>query len=310
MGVFRNALWYCVAQLYQLAGGDIYCVLKSSKSIRIQSMTGLQDPAELSDQNEEQTLEYRMRGRTFWETVSVPEIKQSTIIFPVRLEGISEETKQEYTCYAKQVVFYGKTMSDKKVIWNEGQDIAKAPDEILTDHAEVFTELKEYYKQTSESETTKISFYEDTYSLYNLYRFSHYYEEAYGKYIWLKSGASLVIEHTEAMTVIDVNTGSVLKKKKQEDTLFYQINREAAKEIARQLRLRNISGIIMIDFINMKDTAQKEKLLSLLDSECKKDRVHCNVIDMTALNLVEMTRSKVRKPLHEQIRSCMKNNRS
>lgn len=119
-----------VAQLYQLAGGDIYCVLKSSKSIGIQSMTGLQDPAELSDQNEEQTLEYRMRGRTFWETVSVPEIKQSTIIFPVRLEGISEETKQKYTCYAKQVVFYGKTMSDKKVIWNEDQDIAKAPDEI------------------------------------------------------------------------------------------------------------------------------------------------------------------------------------
>lgn len=119
-----------VAQLYQLAGGDIYCVLKSSKSIGIQSMTGLQDPAELSNQNEDQTLEYRMRGRNFWETVSVPEIKQSTIIFPVRLEGISEETKQEYTCYAKQVVFYGKTMSDKKVIWNEGQDIAKAPDEI------------------------------------------------------------------------------------------------------------------------------------------------------------------------------------
>lgn len=63
----------------------------------------------------------------------------------------------------------------------------KALDEILTDHAEVFTELKEYYKQTSESDTTKISFYEDTYSLYNLYRFAHYYEEAYGKYIWLKS---------------------------------------------------------------------------------------------------------------------------
>ena len=83
-----------VTQLYQLAGGDIYCILKSSK------------------------------------TVSVPEIKQSTIIFPVRLEGISEETKQEYTCYAKQIAFYGKTMSDKKVIWNEGQDIAKAPDEI------------------------------------------------------------------------------------------------------------------------------------------------------------------------------------
>ena len=119
-----------VAQLYQLAGGDIYCILKSSKSIGIQSMTGLQDPAELSDQNEEQTLDYRMRGRTFWETVTVPELKKSTIIFPVRLAGTAEKTKQEYTCYAKQIAFYGKTMSDKKVIWNEGQDIAKAPDEI------------------------------------------------------------------------------------------------------------------------------------------------------------------------------------
>ena len=219
------------------------------------------------------------------------------IIVRTNAAGVSEETLT-------------KELELLQLRYEELMRTAKALDEILTDHAEVFTELKEYYKQTSESDTTKISFYEDTYSLYNLYRFAHYYEESYGKYIWLKSGASLVIEHTEAMTVIDVNTGSVLKKKKQEDTLFYQINREAAKEIARQLRLRNISGIIMIDFINMKDTAQKEKLLSLLDSECKKDRVHCNVIDMTALNLVEMTRSKVRKPLHEQIRSCMKNNRS
>lgn len=179
----------------------------------------------------------------------------------------------------------------------------KALDEIVTDSDEIFTELKSYYKNTN----TVLSFYEDSYSLYNLYRFAHYYEEASGKYIWLKSGASLIIEHTEAMTVIDVNTGSVLKKKQQEDTLFYQINREAAKEIARQLRLRNISGIVMIDFINMKNEKQKENLLSLLDSECKKDRVYCKVIDMTALNLVEMTRSKIRKPLYEQISLCRMN---
>ena len=179
----------------------------------------------------------------------------------------------------------------------------KALDEIVTDSNEIFTELKNYYKNAN----TVLSLYEDSYSLYNLYRFAHYYEEASGKYIWLKSGASLVIEHTEAMTVIDVNTGSVLKKKQQEDTLFYQINREAAKEIARQLRLRNISGIIMIDFINMKNEKQKENLLSLLDRECKKDRVYCKVIDMTALNLVEMTRSKVRKPLYEQISLCRMN---
>lgn len=182
----------------------------------------------------------------------------------------------------------------------------KAIDEILTDDPDIFKELQEYYKHTVTFDKMPITLYEDSYSLYNLYRFSHYYEEASGKYVWLKSGASLVIEYTEAMTVIDVNTGSVLKKKQQEDTLFYQINREAAKEIARQLRLRNISGIIMIDFINMKDETQKEKLLTLLDNACKKDRVHCNVIDMTSLNLVEMTRSKVRKPLYEQIISCKK----
>ena len=183
---------------------------------------------------------------------------------------------------------------------------AKALDEILTDSKEIYEELQEYYKKDTSFDEISVTFYEDTYSLYNLYRFAHYYEEAYGKSIWLKSGASLVIEHTEAMTVIDVNTGSVLKKKRQEDTLFYQINREAAKEIARQIRLRNISGIIMIDFINMKDEKQKEKLLLLLDNECRKDRIHCNVVDMTALNLVEMTRSKVRRPLLEQITVCRK----
>lgn len=119
-----------VAELYQLAGGDIYCTLKSDQSIGQQSMTGLQDPAELKDQNAGQTLEYWMRGRTLWERGSVPDQKQSTIIFPVSLKGTSEITKQNYSCYAKEIVYYGKTKSDKKVIWSEGQDIAKASDAI------------------------------------------------------------------------------------------------------------------------------------------------------------------------------------
>ena len=170
---------------------------------------------------------------------------------------------------------------------------AKALDEILTDSKEIYEELQEYYKKDTSFDKISVTFYEDTYSLYNLYRFAHYYEEAYGKYIWLKSGASLVIEHTEAMTVIDVNTGSVLKKKRQEFTFGILV-------------LEDISGIIMIDFINMKDEKQKEKLLLLLENECRKDRIHCNVVDMTALNLVEMTRSKVRRPLLEQITVCRK----
>ena len=104
------------------------------------------------------------------------------------------------------------------------------------------------------------------------------------------------------MVVIDVNSGSVTKKKKHADKIFYEMNREAAVEIARQLRLRNLSGIILIDFINMEKKEQRQELLAFLAEECKKDRVNCQVIDMTALGLVEMIRSKGRKPLHEQMR--------
>lgn len=228
----------------------------------------------------------------------------------VLLEELSQLQLRYNNLMQKAAISLGKTLLYKEPphYITLGKELpAKELNEILTDNKDIFDELQEYYKHIPLSDACSIAFYEDSYSLYNLYRFAHYYEEAYGRYIWLKSGASLVIEHTEAMTVIDVNTGSVLKKKRQEDTLFYQINREAAKEIARQLRLRNISGIIMIDFINMKAEKQKEKILNLLDAECKKDRVHCNVIDMTALNLVEMTRSKVRKPLYEQIAICRNN---
>lgn len=231
----------------------------------------------------------------------------------VLLEELSQLQLRYNDLMRKAAISTGKTLLYKEPphYITLGKELpAKELDEIITDNKDIFEELQEYDKRIPISDTCPITFYEDSYSLYNLYRFAHYYEEAYGRYVWLKSGASLVIEHTEAMTVIDVNTGSVLKKKQKEDTLFYQINREAAKEIARQVRLRNISGIIMIDFINMKAEKQKEKLLNLLDAECKKDRVHCNVIDMTALNLVEMTRSKVRKPLYEQIAICRNNSMS
>lgn len=244
--------------------------------------------------------------------------KEYGIVVRTNAAGVSEEILVGELKFLqlryKELMRKANIASGKTLLYKEpahfitlGRELpAKFLDEILTDCKDIFQELKEYYAYSSADDQTKITFYEDAYSLYNLYRFAHHYEEAYGKYIWLKSGASLVIEHTEAMTVIDVNTGSAIKKKRQEDSLFYQINREAAKEIARQIRLRNLSGIIIIDFINMKEDTHKDKILSLLDTECKKDRVLCNVIDMTALNLVEMTRSKVRRPLYEQIALCVK----
>ena len=117
--------------------------------------------------------------------------------------------------------------------------------------------------------------------------------------MWLKSGASLVIDPTEALTVIDVNTQKAIEGKRSSETTFFQINREAAREAARQIRIRNISGIILIDFIDMKDREHIQVLLRELESEFEKDSVKTNVVDITKLGLVEITRMKVRKPLRE-----------
>ena len=120
------------------------------------------------------------------------------------------------------------------------------------------------------------------------------------KNVWLKSGANIVIEYTEALTVIDVNSGKNIKGKNHENT-NKKINFEAAKEIARQLRLRNISGIIIIDFLNMKEEDNKRELLSYLAKEVEKDPVLTNVVSMTKLNLVEVTRKKIASPIYEKL---------
>lgn len=107
-----------------------------------------------------------------------------------------------------------------------------------------------------------------------------------------------MIQPTEALIAIDVNTGKTEKHRKKEDTIF-QTNLEAAREIAVQLKLRNLSGIILIDFIDMAEEPHKESVLQALKQELYKDPVKTTVLGYTRLNLVEMTRKKVRKPLHE-----------
>ena len=125
-------------------------------------------------------------------------------------------------------------------------------------------------------------------------------DRACQKHVWLKSGGYLVIEYTEAMVVIDVNTGKYSGKKNQEDTIR-MTNREAAEEISRQLRLRNLSGIIMVDFIDLKRQEEKNELIDYLKRLVRHDPVKTTVVDMTQLNLVEITRKKEKKPLWEQI---------
>lgn len=163
-------------------------------------------------------------------------------------------------------------------------------EEIVTDVAEVFDTLKE--------NQFPVRKYEDSYSLKKLYSLDHKIEELLGKKVYLKSGATLFIEPTEALTVIDVNTGKCVINKEKED-LILKINLEAAEEIAKQIRLRNISGIIIIDFINMEDKEHEEILIKQMKQLIKKDPVLCSYIDITKLGLMELTRKKVQRPLCE-----------
>ncbi len=134
--------------------------------------------------------------------------------------------------------------------------------------------------------------------LIKLYRIESILQSAMERRVWLKSGGYLVIDPTEALTVIDVNTGKYIGKKTQAETIL-KINTEAAKEAARQLSLRNLSGIIIIDFIDMESEEDRDMLMKILGDELAKDPVKTVLVDITRLGLVEITRKKVRRPLHE-----------
>jgi ribonuclease G len=138
------------------------------------------------------------------------------------------------------------------------------------------------------------------YSLWQLYGLSAKLEQACQSKVWLDSGAFLVIEPTEALTVIDVNSGKNTGAK-MASQLMLRINQEACDEIALQLRLRNISGIILVDFINLKDASQQQELLQYLRRVTAEDPVGVQVLDYTKLGLVEMTRKKVYASLAQQL---------
>ena len=172
---------------------------------------------------------------------------------------------------------------------------------IITDDAILYGQIEEYLSTHQLNDLDKLSLYEDPLlPMAKLYRLEHVLKDALKERVWLKSGAYLVIQPTEALTVIDVNTGKYEGRKRQQDT-FLKINLEAAREIAYQLRLRNISGIIVVDFINMESVEYKDTLLMELDDHLRKDPLKTTLIGMTPLNLVEITRKNVRKPLREQM---------
>ena len=169
-------------------------------------------------------------------------------------------------------------------------------DEIVTDIPEVYEALTEYLAKTD----IPVRLYEDRMMpLYKLYAIESRIQELLDKKVWLKSGGYLVIEPTEALISIDVNSGKFEHGKDKEET-FYKINLEAAGMIALHLRARNLSGIILVDFINMKKSAHQQQLMEYMKSLLKQDNVTADVVDMTGLGLVEITRKKVNPSFREQ----------
>jgi ribonuclease G len=220
------------------------------------------------------------------------------IVRTVAANADIEEVKAE--CYhltktLKDIITYAKTREQYTVMFETldletifGEDNPERDSEIITDLEDI------YDKIISSGYFDNVRLYKDEYELCKLYNFDKWYNMATARLIHLKSGASIVIDHAEAMTVIDVNTGSSRKSD------FLKTNIEAMVMIMYQLVLRNISGIIIVDFINM-DADDTAKLLEHIELAVKKDKVGTHFVDMTKLALCEFTRRKVKRSLREQL---------
>ena len=166
---------------------------------------------------------------------------------------------------------------------------------ITVNQPEVAEEMRKALKELGHpaANHVRLNYKEDIFSDYGI---DNTIRQALRPKVWLKSGGYLVIQQTEALTVIDVNTGKYVGDKSLKDTILH-INQEAALEIVRQLRLRNLGGIIIVDFIDMTAEEDKEQLLKVLEEAAAKDKLKCQVMGLTQLGLIEMTRKKVGQTL-------------
>jgi ribonuclease G len=167
---------------------------------------------------------------------------------------------------------------------------------VWVDNVEIHKKVVKFVSQLMPKYKQNIVLYEEKKPLFDLYDIDIEISRSMDRKIWLKSGGYIVVDEAEALVVIDVNTGRYVGKKDLEDTIL-KTNLEAIREIAHQLRIRNCGGIIIIDFIDMEKESHREKVLDALREELSKDRARTNVVSMSQLGLVEMTRKRIRPSL-------------
>lgn len=172
---------------------------------------------------------------------------------------------------------------------------------IMIEDEQLYLQARQYLQEYLPELLPILVHYQDPLlPMHKLYSLERELSEALSQRVWLRSGGYLVIQPTEALTVVDVNSGKYEAGKKKEETIL-KVNLEAARETARQMRLRNLSGIIIIDFINMETEEAKNEVLGELRARLLLDPLQANVVDMTKLNLVEVVRKKVEGPLMEHV---------
>jgi len=180
------------------------------------------------------------------------------------------------------------------------RDYAGRFTKIVSDDIKKLKEIKEYIKKNFKQEIKLEPYRKRKVSLYTYYQVDKIIAKILNPYVWLKNGGYLVIEETEALVSIDVNSGSHCRHKSLEDTA-YHTNLEAMKEIAKHLRLRDLGGIIVIDFIDMKDEEKKKALIEQFKEEVKRDKRPVKIKNFTSLGLLELTRKKLEESLIKQL---------
>jgi ribonuclease G len=175
-------------------------------------------------------------------------------------------------------------------------------DQLVIDSSKDYRRVMDFVGQFMPRLKSKIILHTGAESLFERHAIEEKIEKALDRRVWLRSGGYIIIERTEALTAIDVNTGRFVGKRNQEETIV-KTNLEAAQEVVRQLRLRNVGGIIIIDFIDMEKESDRKKVYDALRDALKKDKARTNILKISELGLVEMTRQRTRESLENQLLS-------
>src|SRR5207302_1002554 len=171
---------------------------------------------------------------------------------------------------------------------------------VWVDNEELYENVLSFVQRFQPGLVGRVKLYTRSAPIFDAFNITAELEKALRPKVWLKSGGYIVINQTEALVAIDVNTGKYVGKRNLEETVF-KTNLEAAKEIVRQIRLRDLGGIIVLDFIDMEDLANRERLFEALEIEIRKDRSKTKILQISEFGLIEMTRKRVRQSLERSL---------